>query len=296
MIDLDTISDNFPNIEKWTGNNNIDNKLSTNFWKNPIISDSQITCLIKFRTGQYMGNARKQLFFGIDRFPSITCPICASTDPDTWLHVLLKCQNHHIHSLIVKRHNKAVWEIRKLITSYNKSRCFILMNAGTFNNNPQENTVPPWLLPCTCETRRCHCNARLKPDILCVRGLPYNDPPPDQVNQEYTIQFIEFTYCNNRFSPITIENKIDKYQPLIDDVTSLGWKVDPLIVIASGARATTFIPSMKILEETFKIPMDPIINTFKNINTIAIQHAMSILLHKRKIENNQALSETHDPP
>ena len=170
------------------------------------------------------------------------------------------------------------------------------MNAGIFNNNPQENTVPPWLLPCTCETQQCHCNARLKPDILCVRGLPYNDPPPDHVKHEYTIQFIEFTYCNDRFSPITIENKIAKYQPLIDDITSLGWKVDPLIVITSSARATTFIPSMEILEEIFKIPMDPIVNTFKNINTIAIQHAMSILLHKRKIENNQALPEIHDPP
>ena len=55
--DLDTISENFPNIEKWTGNNNIDNELSTNLWKNPAISDSQITCLIKFCIGQYMGNA-----------------------------------------------------------------------------------------------------------------------------------------------------------------------------------------------------------------------------------------------
>ena len=78
--DLDLISDNFPNIEKWTSNNDIDNELSTNFWKNPIITDSQITCLIKFRNGQYMGNARKQLFFGIERFPSIACPICTSTD------------------------------------------------------------------------------------------------------------------------------------------------------------------------------------------------------------------------
>jgi ribonuclease HI len=105
---LTEIAENFPNIEKWTGNRNIDNELSNNFWENPIIIDSQKTCLIKFWTGQYMGNARKQLFFGIERYPSITCPICNSTDPDTWFHVLLKCQQQHIHALIVKRHNKAV--------------------------------------------------------------------------------------------------------------------------------------------------------------------------------------------
>ena len=94
----------------------------------------------------------------------------------------------------------------------------------------------------------------------------------------------------------TIENKIDKYQSVIDDIIVLGWKVDPLIVITAGARATTFIPSIKILEDTFKIPVDTITNTFKNINTIAIQHAMSILLHKCKIENNQTLPDTQDPP
>jgi hypothetical protein len=89
-----------------------------------------------------MGNAKKQLFFGIERFPSTTCSICNSPDADTWLHVLLKCNQHHIHALRTKRHNKAVWELRKLLLSSHKSRCYILMNAETFNNNPQENIVP----------------------------------------------------------------------------------------------------------------------------------------------------------
>ena len=141
-----------------------------------------------------MGNARKQLFFGIQRFPSKTCPICNSQDADAWLHVLLICNQHHIHALRAKRHNKAVWEIRKLILSSQNSRCYTLMNAGTFNNNPQENTVPPWLLPCTCERQRCHCNARLKPNLLCIKGLPYQNGPPIAPTDNLIIQFIEFTY------------------------------------------------------------------------------------------------------
>ena len=60
----------FPNIAKWAMNPDIDNELSNNFWSNPIITDPQKTAILKFRTGQYMGNARKQLFFGIQRFPS----------------------------------------------------------------------------------------------------------------------------------------------------------------------------------------------------------------------------------
>ena len=55
------------------------------------------------------------------------------------------------------------------------------------------------------------------------------------------------------------------------------------------ARATTHTPSMKILEEKFKIPKETIRQTFIDINTIAIQHAMSIILHKKILENNEPL-------
>ena len=75
------------------------------------------------------------------------------------------------------------------------------MNAGIYNDSPQENTVPAWLLPCTCATHRCHCNARLKPDILCVIGHPHNSPPPEAPKPDITIQYIEFTYCNEGSMP-----------------------------------------------------------------------------------------------
>lgn len=54
---------------------NIDNKTSPDFWNHLAITGSQKTCLFKFRYGQYIGNARKTLFFRLERFPSITCPI-----------------------------------------------------------------------------------------------------------------------------------------------------------------------------------------------------------------------------
>ena len=85
---LKRISEQFPNISRWALNPDIDNDISDTFWTNPAITNSQKTSLIKFRVGQYMGNARKQLFFGMERFPSIICPICNSFDADTWLHVL----------------------------------------------------------------------------------------------------------------------------------------------------------------------------------------------------------------
>jgi len=115
------------------------------------------------------------------------------------------------------------------------------MNGGTFNNNLQENTVPSWLLPCSCERQRCHYNARFKPDILCIKGLPYHSNPPTNPNNNFTIYFIEFTYSNDKFLQETIDNKIQKYQPLINSIMAQGWTVDPLIVITVGARGTTHI-------------------------------------------------------
>ena len=116
------------------------------------------------------------------------------------------------------------------------------------------------------------------------------------IDQALTIQFIEFTYCNDRFSLETLEAKANKYKPLLENIAALGWKIDPLIVITAGTRAATHIPSMKLLEDKFKLPMPSIRNTFKNINTIAIQYAMSILLHKRRLENHQPLPQIQDPP
>jgi len=105
------------------------------------------------------------------------------------------------------------------------------MNAGRFNNNPPNNIVPQWLQPCTCQTQRCQCNARLRPDILYIRGLSHQSPPPDKTLPNTTIQFIKFTYTNDRFCTESIQRKIDKYQPLINDIQNRGWKIAPLIVI-----------------------------------------------------------------
>jgi hypothetical protein len=231
-----------------------------------------------------MGNARKHLFWPL-RYPTITCSLCNTNAVDTWPHVLLSCPQPHLHALRIKHHNKAVWELCKLLVSSPLSRCMILMNASYFNSNPPENTVPPWPLPCTCSTSRCHCNSRLQTDLLCVQGLPYLSNPPDIVDTSLTIQFLEFTYTNDRYPDDKITTKLNKYQPLLDNIQALGWIVAPLIVISTGVRGTTHIPSINKFKEAL------IKTTLTNINTIAIQHLTSIILHKRRLENNQPLPD-----
>ena len=68
-INLELIPILYPNLDKWIANEKIDNELSNKLWTNKNIIDSPKTCILKLRHGQYMGNAKKQLFSGRVAFP-----------------------------------------------------------------------------------------------------------------------------------------------------------------------------------------------------------------------------------
>ena len=169
------------------------------YWTKKLINDSREACLLTLRHGQYIGNGRKQLFLGREMYRSITCYICNSVEPQTSLHVLLNCRASCIHDLGRERHNKAVWAVQELPVQSKHYRCYILMNVGTFNDNQSRNTVAVRLLPCTCNLQRCQWNARCKPDVICIKGLPYQTNPPITLESNLKIQFIEFPNWNDRF-------------------------------------------------------------------------------------------------
>jgi hypothetical protein len=216
------------------------------------------------------------------------------TQPDTWLHILLCCTEPHIHKLRINRHNKAVHEIRKLLISNTKSHCFILVNAGKSEGQTQENTVPNWLLPCSCnnQTQKYQCNARLRLDILCICKHPYNAEPPQESNHALTVQFIEFTYYNDRYSLDKIQNNTDKYLGLINNIKSRGWNVDPLITLIAGARGSTHKNTISELKRAYSLPKNIIEPMVSQLIIIAIKYAMNILFFKRKLENNQPIPTT----
>jgi hypothetical protein len=163
------------------------------------------------------------------------------------------------------------------------------MNVRKANGQTQENTVPHWLPPCTCtnQTQRCQCNAKLRPDILCIRNHPYNAESPTQPNPTLTIQFIEFTYCNDRYSPNKINEKTVKYQGLINDIHARGWKIDPLLLLTTRAQGSTHKNTITALKNLYTMPKILIESIFSQLNINAIKYAMNILLYKRKLENNQ---------
>jgi hypothetical protein len=153
-------------------------------------------------------------------------------------------------------------------------------------------------------TLKAHClssdnigHTQIPNEMIEQKKLGKQEPSDTDFEIYWILRYWEsWIICNNRLSPKAIEAKNNKYRPLLADIASRGWKIEPLIVITAGARVTAHIPSMKALETNFKIPMVTIKNTFKNINTIAIQYAMSILLHKRRIENHQPLPHNPYPP
>ena len=127
------------------------------------------------------------------------------------------------------------------------------MHAGKSDGQIHENTVPNWLLPCICnnQTQRCQCNAKLKPDILCICNHPYNVEPPMGPNPTLKVQFIEFTYCNNKYSPDKIQEKTRKYQGLINAIKARGWNVDPLLTFTARARGNTHKSTITNLKSTY---------------------------------------------
>jgi hypothetical protein len=169
------------------------------------------------------------------------------------------------------------------------------MSAGKTNEQNQENTIPQWLLPCTCnnQTERCQCNAKLRPNILCIRNHPYNAEPPNQPSSTLIVQFIEFTYYNDRYSLEKINEKTEKFVGLIEDIKARRWKVDPLLVFTAGIRGSTHKSTISMLKNLYAIPKTQIEPMVSQLNTNAIKYAnaikyvMNILLYKRKLENNQ---------
>lgn len=142
--------------------------------------------------------------------------------------------------LITKRHNKVVWELRKL---------GILKKIKTLHTYKRRHTQ--WTPPrkhktnmATAPHMRCPkmpLQPRSKPNILCVIGHLYNHPPLEAPTLELTNQFLKYTYYNDWF--VAALNRITtKYQLLIKSITIGGWwNVAPLMVLAACARATTHI-------------------------------------------------------
>ena len=232
-----------------------------------------------------MGNHRKNIFWPL-QYQNPNCTLCQSNDRDTWPHLLSTCEYPYLKGLRITSHNKVVYLIIQTLQANKNTRFLILINAGNLNNQPPDHTVLEWLLACRCSQRKCQCQAKLRPDIVCIIGVPNQTQTPIPPFPNHTIQFIEFTYCHDRFLEEALTHKHTKYDPLINTIQNKGWKVNPLITITAGVRGTIHKHSMDQLTK-LKIPKNNIKTLMKKIHENAIKYLIYIVLNKRKLDNKQ---------
>ena len=162
----------YPYVEKWLSNDQINQKLSNHS--------------LKFQYAQYMGNHRKNIFWPL-KFQNPNCTLCHKNDRDTWPHLLSMCEHPYLKGLKIARHNKAVHLITQTLQTNKYTWYYTLTNASNINNNSQDQTVPEWLIKCTCTQTECQCHARLRPYILCILGAPNHAPTPLLPSHTHTI-------------------------------------------------------------------------------------------------------------
>ena len=101
-----------------------------------------------------MGNHRKKFFWPLT-YQNPNCTLCHKNGRDTWPHLLSTCEHPYLKGLRIARHNKAIHLTTHTLQAHKNTRFFTLSNAGHLNNQPQEQTVPYWLLQCTCPQKLC---------------------------------------------------------------------------------------------------------------------------------------------
>ena len=72
------------------------------------------------------------------------------------------CENPYVKGLRIASHDKAVHLIVHTLQANKETRFFTLTNAGKINNEPPDQTIPDWLLKCTCPQPPCRCHAKLR--------------------------------------------------------------------------------------------------------------------------------------
>ena len=205
---------------------------------------------------------------------------------DTWPCLLSTCSNPHIKGLRIARHNKAVDQISHTLQSNKYTRYYKVINADNQNFRPQDNTLPQWLLQCTCPSITCACLAILRIDILGVLGASRDTQPPITQTPTNVIRFIEFTYCHDIFPNTAHNEKTAKYNSLVQTLKIVGWQVNPLITIIAGVRGAIHEQTIKKLEK-LKIAKNEIKRLMEHLHQIAIKYLTYLMLNKRKLDNKQ---------
>jgi hypothetical protein len=94
----------------------------------------------------------KKIIFWPHTHQNPNCTLCHKNDRNTWPHLLSLCENPYLTGLRISRHDKAVHLMTQTLQANKNTHFFTLINANKINNKFQDQTIPKWLLKCTCPT------------------------------------------------------------------------------------------------------------------------------------------------
>ena len=106
----------------------------------------------------------------------------------------------------------------------------------------------PWILSCTCNFTQCECLTKLRPDIVYLPSVAYEQNGPLIPTLDLTIHIIEFTFTHNKFFDQGIQTKENKFNPLKHAIRAQGWNIRPFIVIIVGVWGAIHTRSIEFLE------------------------------------------------
>lgn len=107
-----------------------------------------------------------------------TTPHYAIKSTKTHGHLLAVCENKFLKELRIARHNVVVHQLTNQLKSCIQTCHLKLTNMDTNNNSPQDNTNPPWILNCICNTSKCTCLTKLRLDIIYIKGVVITQHEP----------------------------------------------------------------------------------------------------------------------
>ena len=131
------------------------------------------------------------------------------------------------------------------------------------NNTQQDNTTPPWMPPCICNTTKCRYLAKLCLDIIFIKlKVRLLNTPTHSSLHLISPYIIKLTLIHNKYTHQAKETKQNKYNSLINAIQSQGWQMNPLKVKTRGVIYTNSIDELKNLQ----IPTSSIEKTMKDIH------------------------------
>lgn len=218
------------------------------------------------------------------------CPLCRR--PDSSGHILLDCAHKMMQALVIRRHDMTVCQINNSLQKHTKhGSAYTILDACRETELTQQGAdakrLPRWILPegTTSDEEL----AKMRPDILRIRGLPPAPTPADIAHamankEQYQMELVEVGYCSDTKWRRTVAQKLRQHATLIEKLQAAGWSVDTTAhVIVVGACGAVYLSGQQALEK-LGLSKAQCSKLLTRLHLIAVQAMSEISMARRRLE------------